>query len=65
MNDELELETRVVVLSLELPKDLWLVLERAEEASGISISDSFAYIIKEGLLKILQLVKAASCHQSN
>ena len=65
MSDELELETRVVVLSLELPKDLWLVLERAEEISGVSISENFACIIKEGLLKILQLVKAAVCHQSN
>ena len=65
MSDDLELEIRMVVLSLELPKDLWRMLEIAEEASGTSISKHFAYIIKEGLLKMLQLVKAAACHQLN
>ena len=68
MSDELKLETRVVVLSLELPENLWRILEATEEASGTSISDHFTNVIRMSLLKTVQQAQElleAVCHQSN
>jgi hypothetical protein len=60
MTDELEMptpeeamvmETRMVVMTMELPKFIWWALDMAEKHSGASTSEAFASRIKMNLLE--------------
>lgn len=49
----LELENRVVVLTLKLPVQLWELLDKAEEKSGVPTSKYLNNLLNKALAKKL------------
>lgn len=49
----MEMETRMVVMSLELPKVIWWSIDVSEKKTGISSSESLSNILKQELIKTL------------
>lgn len=45
-----EMETRMVVMSLELPKLLWWSLDETERRTGTSTTDSLSVLLKQRIM---------------
>ena len=48
-----KLETRMVVMSLELPKMVWWSIDMTEKRTGISSSESLSNVLQQELLRTL------------